>query len=86
MEWSTRDVSRPANKASGPRFPRSHSADTGTSGGDDRGAPPARVLVVEDEESFVDALTVNLERKASSSPSRATASRHSSGSQPTSPT
>ena len=27
----------------------------------ERGAPPARVLVVEDEESFVDALTVNLE-------------------------
>ncbi len=35
----------------------------GTSGDDDRGAPPARVLVVEDEESFVDALTVNLERE-----------------------
>ncbi len=34
-----------------------------TSGDDDRGAPPARVLVVEDEESFVDALTVNLERE-----------------------
>ncbi|MFZ2056548.1 MAG: response regulator transcription factor [Acidimicrobiales bacterium] len=36
---------------------------TVTSGKDDRGAPPARVLVVEDEESFVDALTVNLERE-----------------------
>jgi len=30
---------------------------------DDRVAPPARVLVVEDAESFVDALTVNLERE-----------------------
>ena len=29
----------------------------------ERGSPPARVLVVEDEESFVDALTVNLERE-----------------------
>ncbi|MGA3214224.1 MAG: response regulator transcription factor [Acidimicrobiales bacterium] len=36
-------------------------ADTGAD--DERGAPPARVLVVEDEESFVDALTVNLERE-----------------------
>ena len=62
MEWSTRDVSRPANKPP-VHVPASHSADTGTSGGDDRGAPPARVLVVEDEESFVDALTVNLERE-----------------------
>jgi two-component system response regulator RegX3 len=35
----------------------------GPTGEDDRGAPPARVLVVEDEESFVDALTVNLERE-----------------------
>ncbi len=32
-------------------------------GEEDRGAPPARVLVVEDAESFVDALTVNLERE-----------------------
>ncbi len=62
MEWSTRDVSRPANKPP-VHVPASHSADTGTPGGDDRGAPPARVLVVEDEESFVDALTVNLERE-----------------------
>jgi two-component system response regulator RegX3 len=30
---------------------------------EERGAPPAHVLVVEDEESFVDALTVNLERE-----------------------
>ncbi|MGO9332596.1 MAG: winged helix-turn-helix domain-containing protein [Acidimicrobiales bacterium] len=36
---------------------------TVTSAKDERGAPPARVLVVEDEESFVDALTVNLERE-----------------------
>ncbi|MGA3354019.1 MAG: response regulator transcription factor [Acidimicrobiales bacterium] len=32
-------------------------------GDEERDAPPARVLVVEDEESFVDALTVNLERE-----------------------
>ena len=37
--------------------------DTGITAGDERGAPPARILVVEDEESFVDALTVNLERE-----------------------
>jgi two-component system response regulator RegX3 len=38
-------------------------ADAGGAADDDRSAPPARVLVVEDEESFVDALTVNLERE-----------------------
>jgi len=62
IEWSARDVSRPANK-SPIRLPESHSADVGAPGDDDRGVPPARVLVVEDEESFVDALTVNLERE-----------------------
>ena len=62
LEWSARDVSRPANQP--PAYiPASRSADLGTSGDDDRAAPPARVLVVEDEESFVDALTVNLERE-----------------------
>ena len=43
--------------------PASRSADGGAGGEDERSAPPARVLVVEDEESFVDALTVNLERE-----------------------
>ena len=38
-------------------------AETRNAGEEDRGAPPARVLVVEDAESFVDALTVNLERE-----------------------
>jgi two-component system response regulator RegX3 len=41
----------------------SRPADGGAGGGDERSAPPAHVLVVEDEESFVDALTVNLERE-----------------------
>ena len=62
MEWSTRGVSRPGNQPP-VHLPASHSLDTSSSGDDDRGAPPARVLVVEDEESFVDALTVNLERE-----------------------
>jgi two-component system response regulator RegX3 len=41
----------------------SRPADGGGTGDDDRSGTPARVLVVEDEESFVDALTVNLERE-----------------------
>jgi len=59
MKWQSRDVAPfPAPVREG------HSgADTETSGDEDRGSPPARVLVVEDEESFVDALTVNLERE-----------------------
>ena len=61
MEWSSRGMSRPANKPL-IHLPASHSA-AGTPGDDERGATPARVLVVEDEESFVDALTVNLERE-----------------------
>ena len=43
--------------------PASRPADGGAGGEDERSAPPAHVLVVEDEESFVDALTVNLERE-----------------------
>ena len=43
--------------------PVSRPADGGAGGEDERSAPPAHVLVVEDEESFVDALTVNLERE-----------------------
>ena len=52
-----------------PRQPPAHVPDKSVRwdeqlvGDEDRGAPPARVLVVEDEESFVDALTVNLERE-----------------------
>jgi two-component system response regulator RegX3 len=41
----------------------SNSFGGGAAADDDRTGPPARVLVVEDEESFVDALTVNLERE-----------------------
>ena len=60
LEWSARDVSRPANQP--PAYiPASRSADLGTSGDNDRAS--RRVLVVEDEESFVDTLTVNLERE-----------------------
>jgi two-component system, OmpR family, response regulator RegX3 len=44
-------------------LPAQLSASLPAAGEDDRGAPPARVLVVEDAESFVDALTVNLERE-----------------------
>jgi len=62
LDWSTRDTTRPANKAA-IHLPASHPAGADTAGDDERGAPPARVLVVEDEESFVDALTVNLERE-----------------------
>jgi two-component system response regulator RegX3 len=63
IEWSAaRNLARPANKPS-VHLPTSHSSGAGNSGDDDRGIPPARVLVVEDEESFVDALTVNLERE-----------------------
>ncbi len=63
IEWSAaRNLARPANKPP-VHLPTSHSSDTGNSADDDRGVPPARVLVVEDEESFVDALTVNLERE-----------------------
>ena len=43
--------------------PIGNSLDGGAGADDERSAPPARVLVVEDEESFVDALTVNLERE-----------------------
>jgi two-component system response regulator RegX3 len=43
--------------------PIGNSPDGGAGADDERSAPPARVLVVEDEESFVDALTVNLERE-----------------------
>jgi len=35
----------------------------GATADEERGAPPAHVLIVEDEESFVDALSVNLERE-----------------------
>ena len=63
IEWSAaRNMARPADKPP-LRLPASHSSDAVVSGDDDRGIPPARVLVVEDEESFVDALTVNLERE-----------------------
>ena len=63
IEWSAaRNLARPASKPP-VHVPTSHSSDTGNSRDDDRGVPPARVLVVEDEESFVDALTVNLERE-----------------------
>ena len=62
MQWSMRDISHPVGQPP-VRLPASPSDETVTSGKDDRGAPPARVLVVEDEESFVDALTVNLERE-----------------------
>jgi two-component system response regulator RegX3 len=63
IEWSAaRNLARPANKPP-VHVTTSHSSDTGSSGDDSRGIPPARVLVVEDEESFVDALTVNLERE-----------------------
>jgi two-component system response regulator RegX3 len=57
-----RDISHPAGQPP-VHLPAGRSDETGSSGKDDRGAPPARVLVVEDEESFVDALTVNLERE-----------------------
>lgn len=59
--WSAQDVAPAAKQP--PVASVSHSAEIGPTGEDDRGAPPARVLVVEDEESFVDALTVNLERE-----------------------
>ena len=62
IEWATRDISHPVKKPL-VHLPASHSAHSSTPGDDERGAPPARVLVVEDEESFVDALTVNLERE-----------------------
>jgi two-component system response regulator RegX3 len=59
MKWHSRDVA-----PSPVPVPESHSVgDTEIPGDEDRGSPPARVLVVEDEESFVDALTVNLERE-----------------------
>ena len=57
IEWSAaRNLARPADKPT-VHVQTSHSSDTGSSGDDNRGMPPARVLVVEDEESFVDALT-----------------------------
>ncbi|HLN06524.1 MAG TPA: response regulator, partial [Acidimicrobiales bacterium] len=59
--WSASDLPRPPEQPTAP-LPANHRADTGAPE-DDRGAPPAHVLVVEDAESFVDALTVNLERE-----------------------
>ena len=61
-QWTPRDVT-PSGKQPQDLLPSSHSSDAGLSGDSERGLPPARVLVVEDEESFVDALTVNLERE-----------------------
>ena len=61
-QWVPQDFAPPAPQSPAPG-PTSHSAEAGVAGDDDRSAPPARVLVVEDEESFVDALTVNLERE-----------------------
>ncbi len=61
-QWTRQDD---ASLTAQPRdfTPASRSADGSAGGEDERSAPPARVLVVEDEESFVDALTVNLERE-----------------------
>jgi two-component system response regulator RegX3 len=61
-QWTPQDFASSAQQLSAPA-PNSRSIDAGGGGDDDRGVPPARVLVVEDEESFVDALTVNLERE-----------------------
>ena len=61
-QWAPADVATHAKQPPA-HVPASQSDETNLVGGEDRGAPPARVLVVEDEESFVDALTVNLERE-----------------------
>ena len=61
-QWSPRDLTPPAKQPQD-LVPSGHSSDAGSSRDGERGLPPARVLVVEDEESFVDALTVNLERE-----------------------
>ena len=61
-QWAPAEVATHAKQPPA-HVPASQSDETNLVGGEDRGAPPARVLVVEDEESFVDALTVNLERE-----------------------
>jgi two-component system response regulator RegX3 len=60
--WEARVAPGHAEPAPGPDS-TSLPVDGGAAVEDERGAPPARVLVVEDAESFVDALTVNLERE-----------------------
>ena len=60
--WSPPDVA-PRGTQPPHHFPAKRSDDSSLGADGDRGSPPARVLVVEDEESFVDALTVNLERE-----------------------
>ena len=61
-QWVPRDAEPPAKQPTAPHTATS-SGDSGHLLDDERGTPPAHVLVVEDEESFVDALTVNLERE-----------------------
>ncbi len=59
--WTPREATGPGKQTPIDAVDRSYD-DPGPPE-DDRVAPPARVLVVEDAESFVDALTVNLERE-----------------------
>ena len=61
-QWSPRDGEPPTKHHPAP-VPATNFGDGGLVLDEERGAPPAHVLVVEDEESFVDALTVNLERE-----------------------
>jgi two-component system, OmpR family, response regulator RegX3 len=60
-EWSTRDPKRPARQT--PSTASESASGALGAPEESRGSPPARVLIVEDAESFVDALTVNLERE-----------------------
>ena len=61
-QWARRHDA-PGKALSSEIGPVNSSFDGSAGADEDRTAPPARVLVVEDEESFVDALTVNLERE-----------------------
>jgi two-component system response regulator RegX3 len=59
--WTAREARGPGRQT--PLDAADRSYDDAAPPEDERVAPPARVLVVEDAESFVDALTVNLERE-----------------------